>query len=99
MSDVLSRRLDRLDRMREWDEAMAEVDRLLEWALGSGRLDLMKVAAFKLKLLAAAPTRDEFAAGKWTPEPASPEDIEAGREFGREVDAWYRDQQQPERRG
>ncbi len=97
MSD-LRRRLDRLDRVREWDEAMVYVDRLLEWALGTGRIDLMEVGSIKLKLLAVAPTRDEFVSGKWSPPSVSPEDREAGQEFDREVDAWFRDQQQESRR-
>ncbi len=92
MSD-LRRRLDRLDRVREWDEAMVYVDRLLEWALGTGRIDLMEVGSIKLKLLAVAPTRDEFVSGKWSPPSISPEDREAGQEFDREIDGWYRDQQ------
>ncbi len=98
MSHQLSCRLDRLDRMREWDEAMAYVDRLLEWALEAGRIDLMEVGAVKLKLLAVAPTRAEFVAGRWTPEPVSSQDVEANAEFFREFDAWQRDQQ-PERSG
>ncbi len=58
----------------------------------------MEVAAFKLRLLAVAPTRDEFVSGKWSPPSVSPEEIEAGQEFDREVDAWFRDQQQESRR-
>lgn len=93
MSHQLSRRLDRLDRMREWDAAMAEVDRLLEWALGAGRVTLVEVAAVKLKLLVVAPTRDEFVSGKWSPEQVTPQDIEANAEFFREFDALPRDPQ------
>ncbi len=92
MSDI-NRRLDRLARAHEWDTAMVSIDRLLEWALATKRVELIEAAGIRLHILAAAPTRAEFASEKWSPEPASPEDIEAGREFGREVDAWHRDQQ------
>ncbi len=99
MSDSVSRRLDRLDRAHEWDTAMAWVDRMIEWALASGRIDLLEAAAFKLKLLVVAPARDEFLSGKWFPEPASPDDIEAGRAFIGEIDAWHTDQRQANERG
>lgn len=91
-------RLDRLDRAREWDEAMVHIDRMLEWALGSGRIDLMEAASIRLHMLAVMPTRDDFAAGKWCPEPASPEDIEAGQAFFGEVETWHTKQPQSKER-
>ncbi len=99
MSHSRDRRLDRLDRAREWDEAMVHIDRMIEWAVGSGRVDLLEAASIRLHILAAAPTRDDFAGGQWRPEPASPDDIEAARVFIGEIDAWHTNQPQPEGRG
>ncbi len=93
------RRLDRLDRAREWDEAMVHIDRMIAWAVETRRIDLLEAASIRLHILAAAPTRDGFAAGRWSPEPASPDDIEAGREFSREVETWHTNQRQANERG
>ncbi len=98
MSHGRDRRLDRIARAREWDVAIAWVDLLLEWALETRRIDLMEAAGVRLHILAAAPTRSEFATGRWAPTPASPDDITAGREFIREVETWDRDQQRSESR-
>ncbi len=85
--------------MREWDEAMAWVDRMIEWALAMKRVELIEAAGIRLQILAVMPTRSEFATGRWAPTPVAQEDIEAGQAFLREVDAWERSRQQSERRG
>ncbi len=99
MSHSRDRRLDRIDRAREWDKAMIHIDRMIEWALATGRVELMAAAGIRLQLLAVMPTRSEFATGRWAPTPASPEDIEAGREFFREVETWHTNQRQANEQG
>ncbi len=78
---------------------MTWVDLMIEWALESGRVDLLEATGVRLRIISVMPTRDEFATGRWAPTPASPEDIEAGRAFIGEIDAWHRDQPQSKGRG
>ncbi len=99
MSHSRDRRLDRIDRAREWDEAMVKVDRMIAWALATKRVDLMEAAGIRLQILAVMPTRDEFAAGKWCPESVPLDDIEAGQEFFCEVETWHTNQPQSKERG
>jgi hypothetical protein len=98
MSPGRDRRLDRIDRAREWDVAIAWVDRMIAWALATKRVDLMEAAGIRLQILAVMPAREDFAAGKWCPESVPPEDIQAGQVFFCEVDAWHTNQPQSKER-
>jgi hypothetical protein len=82
----LDRRIERAGRAVEWLEAQAMVERLLRWAVGTGKLAPGKVDALRAELRDMAPFRS-YVAGTWVP-PAHITGTDDGAALLAAVDAW-----------
>ena len=58
-------RLARLERAKEYDDALQTIDRVIRWACVMGRLDNPGAEAMRAEARTIAGNRSAFAAGRW----------------------------------
>ena len=95
ISTITERRLERVSLALEWCEAMQTVERLVRWALATGKLTPAAVPAIREELRAVAPFKT-YITGRWRPPvSATADDATVAERLLAEVTAWEQALERP----